>query len=54
MHLTHHSASLAEQNDEWAVARRYMSPDLLAKARMTVIDGGVDDTGIEAEPARKG
>jgi hypothetical protein len=25
------------------VACRYMSPELLAKARMTVVDGGLDD-----------
>ncbi len=39
-------AVLAEQNDEWAVARRYMSPELLAKARMRVIDCGP----VETEP----
>jgi transposase-like protein len=30
---------LAEQNDEWAVTRRYMAPECLARARMTVIEG---------------
>jgi putative transposase len=40
-------AVLSEQHDEWAVARRYMSAESLAKARMTLIDG---DVGEEVMP----
>jgi putative transposase len=42
-------AVLAEQNDEWAVARRYMSPELLAKARLRVIDCGPGETEPELQ-----
>ncbi len=42
-------AVLAEQHDEWAVARRYMSQQSLAKARMAVIDGAVVDEEVRHE-----
>jgi hypothetical protein len=32
-------AVLAEQTDEWAEGRRYLGLDILAKSRLTVIDG---------------
>jgi putative transposase len=32
-------AVLAEQTDEWTEQRRYMGLEILAKARLTVLDG---------------
>ncbi len=42
---------LAEQHDEWAVTRRYMAPECLARARMTVIDGEAKEVN-QAELAK--
>ena len=44
-------AVLAEQNDEWAEARRYMNPRGLKKAALAVVDGDgrseTDDAAIK-------
>jgi transposase-like protein len=42
-------AVLAEQHDEWAVTRRYMSAESLAKTRITVIDGDGESDREEAK-----
>ncbi|CAM5412218.1 hypothetical protein SALBM311S_11454 [Streptomyces alboniger] len=36
-------AVLAEQNDEWTEARRYMGRELLAKARLHPIESETDE-----------
>ncbi len=42
-------AVLAEKHDEWAEARRYMSVESLAKARLSVLPGGADP--VHTQPA---
>lgn len=41
-------AVLAEQHDEWAEMRRYLSLEALAKARLSIIDGDADNPAKEA------
>ena len=44
-------ALLAEQHDEWAVARRYMSLESLAQTRIRLIDDDLDELPEEVTPA---
>jgi transposase-like protein len=44
-------AVLAEQTDEWTEQRRYMGLEILAKARLSVIDGQADTPATETDPA---
>ena len=40
-------AVLAEQNDEWAEGRRYLSLDILAKSRLTPQPTQQEDTPLQ-------
>jgi transposase-like protein len=43
-------AVLAEQTDEWTEQRRYMGPELLAKARKETIDDLPAPSAAQPEP----
>ncbi|MFI2380507.1 hypothetical protein ACH5AO_36555 [Streptomyces sp. NPDC018964] len=42
-------AVLAERNDEWTEARRYMGRDLLTKARLHPTESETDDPALPTE-----
>jgi hypothetical protein len=41
---------LAEQTDEWTEQRRYMGPELLAKARKETIDDQTQTSAVQPQP----
>ena len=44
-------AVLAEQHDEWIESRRYLSLDVLAKSRMSLIEGTQNEQVIGPDDA---
>src|SRR4051812_48796401 len=40
-------AVLAEQHDEWTEGRRYLGLDVLARSRMTLVEGALPNTEME-------
>ena len=45
--LARESPVLAEQNDEWAEGRRYLSLDILTRSRLTPQPTGQEDTPLQ-------